>query len=551
MSDADADKLVALSDTLFKNKQPWDQLCQDIAENFYPVRATFTASAPLGSDFAGTIMDGHTLNVREELGNAMFSMLRQGKWFELGTGDEDRDKASMNARALERGTSVLTSIIKDPRSNFAAATKEGDHDWVAFGQPVLSVEENMDRTFPKVRAWHPSTCAWLENNDHEIDANHRRFELEARNVEALVKRGRWKGLHPDIAMACEKEPGKKFKFLHVLMPTEDMYGFDGKEMRRINAPYFSAYIDVEHREFMQRGGEPFFPFVHPRWRRLSGFPYGFSPAAMNSLPDARMLQDMARVILEQGEKAVDPPMVAAAELFSRDINLFAGGLTEADLPDGAKLEDVMSTIDTGRGITLGFELKQDVRALITEAWLLNKLFLPSAREMREIEVMVRTDEFRRAALPFFAPVEEEYHTPLLGKVFDRAVQMKLMPMGIFPEQLQGQDIRFTFHTPLNEAEGKKTMEAFRLSMEIAAQGATVDGTVANILNVRQAATDAIQGTGAPADWIYSDGEQRKRKDQEAEKATALKEAAAMANMGATAASNVAVAKQNADAAGLT
>lgn len=552
MSQADAESLIGIADKSFSTKLPYDQLCQDIAENFYPVRGTFTVKQALGSDFAGTIMDSHTINVREELGNSIAAMLRNGRdWFAVGTGDEDRDKEPIAARALARATRQMAAIINDPRSNFSTATKEADHDWVSFGNPVLSVEENNARDFLRVRAWHPSMCAWHENADGDIDTNFRRFPLQARAVKALVKSGRWSGtLHADIEMACNKEPFKEFLFTHVLMPSDELYGWDGKKMREVGQPWISVYLDVEHKIWMQERGEPMFSYVIPRYRRLSGYPYGFSPTALNSLPDARMLQDMSRVILEQGEKAVDPPMLGAQELFTRDLNMFSGGFTAVDLPEERSIQDVFTTIDTTKGVALGVDLKQDIRAMITEAWLLNRLYLPSVREMRELEVAVRTEEFRRAALPFFAPIQDEYNSPLLTAIMERALLMRIIPPEQFPAALQDRDVRFTFNSPLNEAEGKKKVEAFNSMMQTAASAAQLDQTVPNLVNWRQAANDAFIGAGAEPEWLFSEGEARKSKDQEAELANNMRQAAEIANSGASTVANVSNAAMAAQQAGI-
>ena len=114
-------------------------------------------------------------------------------------------------------------------------------------------------------------------------------------------------------------------------------------------------------------------------------------------------------------------MIGDVGTFTRDQNLYSGGFTYVDLPEGRALQDVMTTINTSQGLQQGMELKQDIRALISDAFLLNKLYLPSARDMRELEVAVRTEEFRRAALPFFTPIETEYHTPAPRRDFQSLV----------------------------------------------------------------------------------------------------------------------------------
>lgn len=548
----DIEKILSISEGLFSAKRPWDMWCQEICELTYPVRATFTKNTSIGEDYGSIVMDSTSINVREELGNAIDSMLRQGEWFELGTGDDDRDHQIDNSRALQYASRLYRNVLKDRRSNWGPATKEGDMDWVAVGQPVFSVTETADRSWVRFNAWHPASCAWILDSDGKVCVLHRKFKQKAYVSAKLYSTGKWKGDMPDpVKLMAEKEPNREIDYLHVMMPAEELYGGSGKDMRRLRGKkYLSLYIDVTHKVLADEMAEPLFGYVVPAWRRLSGMTYGFSPSAVNSLMDVRTLQALSRIILEQGEKAVDPPTIGIAEIFTRDVNLYAGGFTYVDDPgEGRRLQDVMQTIQTGDGLRQGLELKQDLRALITDAFLLNKLFLPSTRDMRELEVAVRTEEFRRAALPFFAPIESEYHTALLEEGFSRAALMGIIPVDIFPADLHGQDVHFTFNSPLNEAEGKKLVESFNIASQVLAAGSQVDQTIANLFDIRQAAIDAVRGGGAPATWMVSPKE-RQAKDAEAEQVKKLMQAAAIANQGAATVSNVAGASQAAQQAGL-
>jgi hypothetical protein len=258
--------------------------------------------------------------------------------------------------------------------------------------------------------------------------------------------------------------------------------------------------------------------------------------ALNSMNNARMLQDMALVILEQGQKAVDPPTVGAGSVFTRDMNFFAGGHTEVDLEEDRKLQDVFATIETGN-MNVGLELKADVRQLIAEAWLLNKLNLPTLRDMRELEVQVRTDEFRRAALPFFQPIETNYHGEVLGKTFDMGIAARLLSWDMFARDLQGQGFAFIYESPLNEADGIEVVRKYYESINILATGSKMDQTIATIFDHRGAAEEAISKGGKP-EWLIPE-DAREQADANASALTGLSQAAQIAQQGAGVASDMA------------
>lgn len=548
MVDTRTKELMGISKRLFEKKQPRDQLNQEIAEHMYPARADFTGDIQLGQDFATTVYDSYPINARETLANFIGAVLRQNDWYQVRTGNEERDEKVGNARALDIATKAIRAILKDPRTRWLNATNEADHDWIAFGNPVLSVEESRGRDHLVTRAWHPKSCAWTVNENGAVDGNYRKFKMQARNIKRMRESGKWKGeLHANIDLACKLDPTREFECLHILIPTEDLYHSDGGKLREVRHPHISIYIDVENEAYLNEQGSPVFNYVIPRWRTLGTDPNGWSPVAYNALPDGRMLQAMARVILEQGEKAVDPPTLGVGNLFPRDLNFFAGGHTEVDLPEDAKLQDKFTTLQTSDGLRVGLELKQDVRAMIAEAMLLNKLYLPNTRDMTAYESSLRNEEYRRAALPFFTPIETDYHAPLLGLVFEMSVNMGLIPAEIFPDELRGRDVMFTFNSPLNEAEGRKTVTAFQETLGIVAAASQVDPTIGKQFDIRKAAVDAVRGTGAEPDWTFSEDELAKINAAD-EQVKQLATAAQMVQQGAGVvadASNASIAAQNA------
>lgn len=546
----DVKLILSIANTAFAKKDPWNRLAQDICRNFYPIRADYTEDLDL-EDFAGDLTDGTPLHARETLGNAIDAMLCQGDWFKVGTGDPDRDKRPANAVALQRATVLMRGAIKSRKSGWMAMKKDADMDWVSVGNPCIAVDESADRRHPVFHAFHPRDCAWtLDENGQAVEMFFRRDKKSARHIMQRIESGRWTG-SPSTAMreAALKTPAEEFPLIHCMVPIDMCYGPQERKTKRYIHQYMSLWIDSSDERLLHESSRPNFAYVAPRQRRIAGKPWGFSSYALNSIADARMLQDMALVLLEQGQKAVDPPTIGDSQVFTRDMNFMAGGHTEVDLGEARSLRDVFATIDTGQRLNVGIEMKADVRALIAESWLLNKLMLPTLRDMREVEVMVRTEEFRRAALPFFAPIEEQYHKPLLSMTFDTMQTMGVLNAEMFPPELRGAEVDFTFESPLNEAEGRKVVEKFFSDLQILAAGAQVDQTVAQIYDVRQAAEDSISATGKP-EWLRTEDE-RKAGKEDAEAVQQLQMGAAVAREGAGVVSDVANASMAAQAAGMT
>jgi hypothetical protein len=60
-----------------------------------------------------------------------------------------------------------------------------------------------------------------------------------------------------------------------------------------------------------------------------------------ALAEARLLQQMVLTLLEAGQKAVDPPMVAAQEAIQGGINIYAGGVTYVDAEYDERLGEAL------------------------------------------------------------------------------------------------------------------------------------------------------------------------------------------------------------------
>lgn len=516
MSDARAKELLDLGERLYSARMPLLTLFQEIAENFYPERGDFTGPHSLGAEFSDHLMDSYPVLMRRELGNSISAMLRprDRPWFKSTTLIDEIDDDEECASYLEYMTSVIRRSIYDPRSKFIRATKEGDHDFIAFGQCVISVEEAPNRDHLYFRGHHLRDCVWLENEIGEIDHLHRK---DAMNVRSMLRRFGDKMLHESVKRACEKEPGKTVNMRAIVMPSDE-YDYVNKERKaqgKKRAPFSVVYIDADNCKVLREGGLPEFPYVVPRWHTIQGSQYAFSPATTIALPDGRLAQNIARILLESGEKAVDPPMIATDEAV-REVNLQAGGLSWVDLTYDERLGEALRPIKIDPDMRTGLQLRQDIREMLTKAFFLDKLTLPPAEksDMTAYEVGRRLEEFVRSALPLFEPMEIEYNTRLLDKAFTLLNNMQRFDWAQAPDALRGAEFTFHFESPIQAASNRTLVSQFGEVMQLVGQAAQMG--VAAPVNIETALTAAIRGTGAPARWRKS----KEQMDAEAAKAAA-------------------------------
>lgn len=534
----DVKKLVGQGDQLFANRGTLLLLWQDIAEQFYPERADFTVKREIGDDYAGNLTSSYPLLVRRELGDSISSMLRPRgqEWFSITIDRDDRLDTS-GKQWLEWASGVQKRAMYDRLSQFVRATKEGDHDFAAFGQNVISVEVDWSTTSLLYRCWHLRDVAWCERYNGTIGDIHRNWCPDLRTLAAIFGKDK---LHSNVANKLDKEPYCKIKCRHVVMPTDQ---YDGDQKYR--TPYVSLYIDLENNHLISEVGSHSPIYCIPRWQTVSGSQYAYSPATVAGLPDARLLQAMTLTLLEAGEMAVRPPLIATKEAIRGDVSIYAGGITWVDAQYDERLGEVLRPLTQDKsGLPFGVEVAEEKKAMLQQAFYLNRLSLPPAdREMTAYETSQRIQEYVRNALPLFEPMENEYNGALCEMTFDALMRVGAFGSPAdFPQSLRGENVRFKFESPLHQAIERQKGQKFLEAKGLLREAIELDPSAVAVLDARKALREALSGIGIDADWQRSEEEVEAHAAQMQQQQQA-QQALAMAAQGAQVAQEAGKAQQ--------
>lgn len=529
MADDRAKELIAIGDRQFAKREPLMSFWQEIGEHFFATRAHFTREPQIGESYGVDQFDSYPEILRRMLGDSVSSMLRprDRPWFKTITGFESIDKDTGNLRVLEEVTARMRRRMYAGSSNFIGATKQGDHDFTTFGQCVLSVEENQERTLLFMRNFHLSKVCWLENSSLTIDHAHLKDRMSARQMKAKFGE---KALHSTVKTACEKAPDTEFDYRIIILPREE-YDYTKKAKRHSehrdpqgrakNMPFVAVYVDVVNNHVMSESPRLLFPLVIPRWLRLEGSAYAFSPATTIALPDSRLIQSLGRILLEAGEKAIDPP-IAAEEGAVREANIASGAMTWIASED-RRIQDVLMPININYDLKAGLALRQDIREMLTRAFYIDKLTLPpvDGAKMTAFEVGRRLEEFVRQSLPLFEPMEVEYNSKLLDAIYAQlAVLGEFSDLPMTPA-LKNAEIKWVFESPIQTASNRMMVEKFGEVLKLHATGQQLGANSRLLMDV--SLHDAMRGTDAPASWMMTDDEAA-----EAAEAAKAKEMMAMA-----------------------
>lgn len=496
---SNAKELIKQGDALFTKRLSLMSLMQEIAENFYCERADFTAVRTLGEDFAAHLSSSYPIIVRRELGDSFAAMLRRRdqQWFKV-TVDREENLDNSGREWLEWATGVQRRAMYDRQSQFVRATKEGDHDFAAFGQTVLSEEINYSTTALLYRCWHIRDVAWCEGQNGSIADRHHKIKPNAR---WLAKEFGEDKLHPRVKDLLRKDPYCEVQCRRIVIPSED---YEGK--RRL--PWVSIYIDVDNQHVIDERESATPVYIIPRWQTVSGSQYAYSPAVVAGLPDARLLQAMTLTLLEAGEMAVRPPMLSVGEAIQGGVKLFAGGITQVDAAYDERMGEVLRPItqDT-RAFPFGHEVAKEKQEMLASAFYLNKLRALPPKEMTAYEAGVWLKDWIREALPLFEPMETEYNGALCEQTFEDLMRVNAFgSVRDIPRSIMGSEVRFKFESPLAEAIEAEKSQKFMEAKGLIAEAVALDPASAAMIDVRVALREALSGRGVPAKWMRSEQE---------------------------------------------
>jgi hypothetical protein len=522
--DARAREIKEQGDQLFTKRTRIMNLWQELANNFYPERADFTTVHEVGTEFASHLMTGAPVLFRRDLANNFSAMLRprDKPWFRARTHyDQVNDDAEAMA-FLDHISERMRLLMYASGTQFIRATKQADNDFATFGQAVISIDQNAEYSGILYRSWHLRDVAWCEDDELRINEVHHNWCLGARFLEKKYK-GK---VAETVKTMAGKEPYRDIKCRRIVMPADDYDYSQEKGKRRL--PYIAIDIDCDNDKILDERPVKRINYVIPRWATVSGSQYAHSPATVIALPDARLLQQITLTLLEAGQKIVDPPWVATKEAIQGPMQMFAGGLTWVDREYDERLGEAVRQLPIdGSGLRWGGERETVVMESIKAALFLNQIDVPYPEgDMTATEYRGRVEQYIMRALPLFEPMEVEYNGGLCEGTFELLMDMSGFGdvFADMPDALKGQDIKWTFESPLQAATERAKSQAFLQTAELLRVAAQADPAAVHDVDISKAFREAITGTGAPADWVVPE------EKAEAAKAMAAKMAQAQAQM---------------------
>lgn len=495
-SKLDSDRITLISDM------------QEICEFLQPERAKFyggitrSTSSQRQRIFDSTPEDSHQI-----LAAGLHSLMTPAAqtWINLSLAFGSEDSSSEEKQWIDEVIKLMMAKFNSEESGFHSAVHEFYLDLPGLGTAMFFVDEINDKI--RFQCIPLSEIRISENYMGLIDTVFREFTLSARQI---VENKKWD--HPYcVTQSMEQDPDKRFTVIHAIEPREK---WNRESVRGKDMEFLSCYFILDSKELLFESGYQEMPAMVPRWSKTSGEVYGRG-LGHRGLPDFRVLNEMNRSMLIAGERAADPVTFLPHDGFVGDVS-----------SDGGAMNYYRGTGDIReRVMTIGSEADLNalgnmitIRQSAIRKMFMNDQLQPFDKvQMTATEYVGNQNEKMRVLGPVLGRLQTEFLGPLVKRVFNIMLRNGELPPP--PEEMQGQEMRIQYISPISRAQKQTEAEAFTQAINYLAPVVQIAPGIIQNFDFDAVARDTQDMFGFPTKYLKSP-ETMKKERQAAEAAQA-------------------------------
>jgi hypothetical protein len=495
-----ADRVMRRNEMLRGDRKTWENHWQEVMFYTVPRKDDVTFKEWPGNKKGAKVYDSTAILSNEFLAGALHSMLTSPNqhFFGLSTGDELLDDVQEVREWMEACVRIIHDTLNN--SNFQTEMHELYLDMGSIGTSCMDIEED-DDTDVRFYTRPIREVAISENNKGVVDTVYREFEMSVRN---LIEEFGEKFLPTDVLRLQHTEPERKFTIIHAVEPNIPRISGVPK-----NRKVRSVYVLKEPKHILRKSGFHEFPYVVPRWTKTAGEVYGRS-SGMKALPDIKMINQMMKTVIQAAQKTVDPPLMVSDDGFVLPLKTFPGGVNYRRAGSQERIE----TFGNDARIDFGYQMMEDIRNRIREAFFVDQMQLSPSANMTATEVMQRTEERMRLLGPMLGRQQSELLKPLVERVFNILLRRGKLPAA--PEELQGRELKVEYVSLVAKAQRAGEAQNFLRAMEILMPLGQIDPSVFDNLNADAVFTFISKTLGLPAKVSRGADEISELREQRAE-----------------------------------
>ena len=431
----------------------WDSHWQDVADYVLPTRDFQTKQRTKGSQRRGTIYNTTAPEAAVQLAAALEGMLFNTgiRWFELTTEDEGLNKLHDIREWLYDSTNRMLAYFDNSSTHFSLSGHEVALDLVCFGTGVILIQDSLDGL--KFQARDLSGIYLKSSDEGDIIDVYREFKMPAWEVAETF------GVE-NCSEDCQKlveDPDKRDKELTILHHVYKRMEHDQYRKDKLNKPWASCYYEVEAKSRLRESGFDDNPYVIVRWSKAAEETYGRSPA-MEVLPTIKVVNAMARTVLEASELAVRPPVVVGAGTMEGPIRTAPGSIMY--VRQGTR--DVPQPFNHGANPQIGHDLMDREEMKIQKAFFADRLSLPDQDRMTATEIIERRQQGLMVLSPILSRLYSEWLSPVIVRTFKWMMSQNMLSPT--PEGVDLDTLKINYVSPMAVSRRASNTQAFMQAM---------------------------------------------------------------------------------------
>ena len=486
-----AKQILTRFERLSASRAHFENSWQDIADHVLG-RRDFTTERTPGHIRTATIYDNTGMLAAGLLSGGLHTLLTNSatKWFKLKLEDDRLAESDIVGQWLQFAEDQMYSAFNRPEARFMPQMHEVYTDVVAFGTSALYIEDDAGRGV-RFSARPLAEIYVAENQFGVIDTFFQKIPFTAR--QALMEWG--EGRVPKAKKLVDKgQPEEKLNFLRFIRPNNDVVPGNHD---RTGMPWAATWLSQEEKRIVFKGGFHEMPLLVARWSTDAGETYGRGPG-MQSLPNAKMTNEINKTTLKAAQKATDPPLLVDDDGVLTQIRTSPGSINvQRSTHLGRDAIRPLVTTNPDVGVNTLERERVQVRAAF-HFELLQLLQDPRMTATQVIELSNRTAQLLS---PIVGRLQVELLEPMIDRVF--AILLRQGRFGRVPEELADQDVRVEYVSPVARAQKDGDAQAIVELFTIGANLAQVDPSVLDNLDSDEAMRLIAKAKDAPLSVLRS------------------------------------------------
>lgn len=505
---AQVEDLLSRGRALKSDRGPYEERWGKMARIMRPWRDDFAIRRSPGQNRTRSVYDGTGIRSADNFAAGIFGSLTNpaNQWVLYEPADPDLKLHEEEQNWVARANVKLHQSLQPGQSAFYQQIFAFYADIGVFGNAGFwstyssNAGRFRDRTLPLGQTY----VEFDAYGDHQ--ATFRCYPLTSR---ALVKKFGEANLTDEIVADAKKAGVRAYDVWHAIVPNDELrpgaIGKPGKAWHGFEILDQTAAL-LLHEGFDEN------PAFFARWALAGDESYGRGPGDL-AYADVATLQAQERTLLQVGERAANPPILAPDRRSVRVLRTTPGKITYGAV--NGRGTPLVRTLDLAGSVPVAIEMTQARREAIQDAFYFSLMQMVGRSGMSATEVIERQQEKMRLMGPYLGAMQAEFLGPFIER---RTKAMARRGMfGPIPPRLADVGLSLNYLSAAVMAQRSEAAAATMRVIDVAERLSRFNPEeVARNLDIRQALRIVQDGVGAPAAVLRSEEELAEMMEQAAQ-----------------------------------